>query len=210
MGRIDIYINYLSYKITRKNNSIQISLFNNDNIINKTITTYHPGKNNELFSEKKNKLKMPNDLTNNKVIFIRQKINLANQKPDINSKYHLKKIHYEFGAYGCDAKGWSEGKNDIFGHNNENFIELEELQELIKNIKNDIECEYTFYYQRSSDCNADEIGFRYYKNKYIFTVQVAFSDEVNFYSIVINVKNKNKIILLFEKYLQMVSSITCN
>ena len=68
-----------------------------------------------------------------------------------------------------------------------------------------------FFFIYADSGNSDQINFIFDSNKkkYYFTIEIPFIDDASFHSIVIdyNENNKNKIIKLFEKYYELISSL---
>ena len=210
MSNLDIYIDNFHFNISKKNNIIQISIFNDDKIFNSTVTNFKYDINNNVTSIKNNIIK-DNNIKNNKILFFRQKIFKTTPKllkfadeEDIDAKYYLKNVFYEFnklitGSFDC-----------VINEFESNFVNLKIIETLINKIKKNIECEYCFFliYDDGSG-NSDQIRFKFDTKKYHFLIEQPCWDDASFYSIKINYNdiNKNKIIKFFEKYYQLISSI---
>ena len=193
-----IYISDFNFNITKKNNSIQISIFNNDKVSKQEMHTYSFSGDN--MTKTKHKFEV---LDIKKVIFIRQNI-----KRDYNN-YCLKNSLYEF-------KGFRDEDNTKKNTTISNYIEynekesIKDLENLIKNLKynKNNNSHFNFYNEYYGSGNSNQMNFNNPQD-YHFTLEVPLFDDASFYHIVItkNNINKNKIINFFETYLKMILSI---
>lgn len=202
-----LYIDNLSYNITKKNNTIQLSLFNNDKFYEEDIECHFYDEKNRISRISEYKIEKLNDTKKNKVLFMRQKIFKTNKKilkfaeyDDVGSEYFLGNIFYE-------TEHLSTSSTCLYSSYESNFIKLKHLSDIIKNIKKDIECRFTFYYSYVGCGNSNNLTFHFDGKEFVFGIEEPFIDDSSFYSIVISYENKNKIIELFEKYIQFIKQI---
>lgn len=185
-----IYVSDITFNITKKHNSIQISIFNNDKISKQEMNTYSFSGENMQKTNKKFEV-----LNISKLIFIRQNI-----KRNYTNYYSINNI-YEFKGF-RDEKNAKKNKT-ISCYTQYNEAEsIKNLEKLIKDLRN-YDKDYTSYFKFS-----DNIIF-IDREDYYFSFKVPFMDDSSFYHIIIEKtnSNKHKIIKFFETYLKLILSI---
>lgn len=191
-----IYIDNFYFKITNKNNSIQISIFNNDKVSKQKKITYK-------YSNMEPTEYNFNILNINKVLFLRENIKRENEE------YCAVKSYVEFKGFRDDN---NEEKNLTVKSFLENYEEnnISNLKEIINNLKNNKNVSYYFFQEEWNYATNNELCFDNNNDYYSFDLEIPiFEDVSNTYSIKIkqNKTNKNKIIKLFETYLKIILSL---
>lgn len=206
----NIFVENFSFNISKKNNTIQMSIFNNDKICQSKIRYLKYDEKNNCTVCEANYSKENKD---EKILFFRQKIDKTNSEllkfargNKINSEYYLKNVFYEF------DKNTSSSIECGIDHFESNFISLQYLKKTINNLKNDIDCSYCFF-EIYGDCGSSDgtyFSFDNEKKKYTFTIEMSLMDDLSQYSSIVidyNQNNKYKIIKLFKKIYELIKSI---